>query len=72
MNIKYINGIEQEEKYLDESVITEDFTSKVIPEDEYLVLGDNRMDSLDSRDYGFIAKKQIIGRVLFKIWPLSN
>lgn len=71
-NRLYINGVEQEETYLDSSVLTEDFTSKMIPEDKYLVLGDNRSDSLDSRDYGFISKKQIIGKVWFKIWPLGK
>lgn len=67
-NKLYINGNEYNEKYLNDNVYTEDFTSRVIPEGEYLVLGDNRTDSLDSRDYGFISKKQIVGKVWFKIW----
>lgn len=71
-NRLYINGREYEEKYLNDDVYTDDFTSKTIPEGEYLVLGDNRSDSLDSRDYGFISKKQIIGKVWFKIWPLRK
>ena len=68
-NRLYVNGVEQEEAYLGDDVYTDDFTSKLIPEGEYLVLGDNRGDSQDSRDYGFIAKKQIIGKVWFKVWP---
>lgn len=71
-NRLYVNGKEQEEKYLDSNVYTEDFVSKTIPEGEYLVLGDNRSDSLDSRDYGFISKKHVIGKVWFKIWPIIN
>ncbi len=71
-NRLYINGVEYKEDYLNDDVITEDFTSKLIPEGEYLVLGDNRSDSNDSRDYGFVPKKQIIGKVWFKIWPLGK
>ena len=71
-NKLHVNGMEINEDYLKDDVYTEDFTSRVIPEDSYLVLGDNREDSEDSRDYGFITKKQIIGKAWFKIWPLGK
>ncbi|MBR3117183.1 MAG: signal peptidase I [Bacilli bacterium] len=47
---------------------------KKIPGDCYLVMGDNRAISLDSRseDIGIIKKEQIIGRVTFRIWPLNK
>lgn len=43
-----------------------------IPEDMYFVLGDNRENSLDSRDYrvGLINKNKIVGRKILRIWPL--
>ena len=43
-----------------------------IGEGEYLVLGDNRAASVDSRFFGFVPKKDIIGRVIFRFWPLDK
>lgn len=39
---------------------------------EYYVLGDNRGNSNDSRAFGPIARKDILGRVWFRYWPLSQ
>lgn len=78
-NTLYINGTKFEEEYLDASVITDNFSLKQlgydrIPDDMYLVLGDNRGDSLDSRDsrLGLVDKKDIIGKVRVRIWPLNK
>ncbi|MDP2560733.1 signal peptidase I [Psychrobium sp. 1_MG-2023] len=38
------------------------FGEVVVPQDKYLVLGDNRQDSADSRVYGFVPRDEIIGR----------
>lgn len=84
-NILYINGTGYTEEFLESNVKTnnfmfvdicniEDCPDGKIPEDMYLVLGDNRGDSLDSRDssLGLIHKDQIIGKSLIKIWPLNE
>ena len=77
-NILYINGIPYKENIVD-GLVTEDFDLKqlgydVIPEDMYLVLGDNRGNSLDSRnkEVGLIKKEDIIGKVFIRIWPLNG
>lgn len=78
-NHLYINGVKFKEDYLPKGITTEDFELNdlgytIIPKDMYLVLGDNRENSLDSRDkkVGLVPKKNIIGKVRIQIWPLNS
>ena len=43
-----------------------------IPKGKYLVLGDNRPISKDSRMIGFIDEKDILGKAVYRIWPISK
>lgn len=43
-----------------------------IPPGDYYVLGDNRTDSDDSRFFGPISGRLIVGRVVMRIWPLDR
>lgn len=88
--IDYINGYliidgETYEENLSTSSLTHNFlfsdicpievcTDGIIPIDKYLVLGDARNDSQDSRDpsIGLVPKDNIIGKIVFKIWPLNE
>lgn len=64
-----------DEEYLPDSVCTEagsaikEGRSIKLDEGEYVLLGDNRSQSLDSRNLGIIQKGRIIGRVIFRFWP---
>lgn len=77
----YINNVAIDESYLDKGQYTSDFilpdvlkhnkdldgTSFNIPKDYYLVLGDNRLNSNDSRYLGVFHKSQIVGVVKYKM-----
>lgn len=39
---------------------------------QYLVLGDNRTHSMDSRVFGVIEKDRIVGKVVFRFWPFHK
>ena len=44
----------------------------IVPEDCYFMMGDNSVNSHDSRAWGFVPRKNIIGRAFFVFWPLSR
>ena len=71
----YINDKQYKEDYLPDDLVYDDFSLKTlgyesIPKDTYLVLGDNRKNSLDSREIGLIKKKDINGKISFRFWPV--
>lgn len=43
-----------------------------VPANSYFVMGDNHPDSCDSRMWGAVPRKDIIGKVFLRIWPLSR
>lgn len=76
-NQLYINDQKYSENYLPDDLSYDDFSMKalgyeVIPDDMYFVLGDNRENSLDSREIGLVPKKKIDGKISIRIWPLHR
>jgi len=69
--IIYINGKALEEKH----TMNPDFSNfgpVEIPPDAYFVMGDNRPASADSRYFGFLPRRNLIGRAFLRIWPFSK
>ena len=72
----YVNNIELEEPYISEKSLGEcdiEFPYQVT-ENNYFMMGDHRETSIDSRSsiIGCIAEDQIIGKIICKVWPLSE
>jgi signal peptidase I len=84
----FINGKVLSEKYLDEPPAkdwstTDPYASDeqykvpwpkngVVPQGQYLVLGDNRNNSYDSHYWGFVPKDKIVGRATVRFWPMNR
>ena len=75
-NSVYINGEKLDEPYLRESVITSSlegcYIDIVVPEGALFLMGDNRMQSKDSRSFGCIPIEKIESKVAFRFWPLKQ
>ena len=72
-----VDGVTLNESYVDPNNQGNMYDYKhihdlVIPRNDYFVLGDNRAGSSDSRDWGFVPRKNIIGRAAFVYWPLHE
>jgi len=67
----YVNGKKISEEYIFEAP-DYNYGPSRIPEDEYLVLGDNRNNSYDSHYWGFVPKKKIIGKAFVRFWPFDR
>ena len=74
-NTLYVDGKKVKENF--EHGKTDDFNIKklgsdTVPEGYYLVMGDNRGNSLDSRELGFMKEEQLLGRTNLIILPFDR
>lgn len=69
----YVNGKLQEEQYAKGFTYADsNYYPVEVSEGNVFVLGDNRENSLDSRDLGFISVEQIKGKAIFRILPIGR
>ena len=67
-----INGKVIAEPWFPATPLGPPITTQKIPAGQYFVMGDNRTDSCDSRTWGTVPRSNIIGHVVFRIWPISR
>jgi signal peptidase I len=73
----YLNGELLKQDFLPADFVTEpgafsqEGVEVEVPEDSYLVFGDNRSHSRDGREFGPISRKLILGKAFFRYWPLD-
>jgi len=72
----FVNGVPLEEPYIVEKALGECNIELPyqVPDGRIFVMGDDRAISLDSRTtaVGCISKEQILGQVVFRVWPLNT
>ena len=71
-----VNSVDLDEPYVSEKALGEcdlEFPYQV-PESRYFLMGDHRETSIDSRSsaVGCIAEEQVVGKIVFCVWPLTN
>jgi signal peptidase I len=52
--------------------VTDSLPRQTVPIDQLFVMGDNRGNSSDSRVFGTISKKLVVGRAFVRFLPLSR
>ena len=58
--------------YRNDVPINDDYGPQVVPQGYYFVMGDHRNNSSDSRHWGFVPKKYIIGKIQMRWWPMGH
>ena len=67
----YVDGTPIDEPYLDQPT-NGSGRSWVVPPLHVFVMGDNRSASRDSRTFGAVPMEELVGKALFRYWPIEE
>ena len=67
-----VNGKKVDESYLPEGISTSEFGPVDVPTDMIFVMGDNRSNSDDSRNFGPVPEDSVVGKAFLLIWPPAD
>ena len=69
----YRNGQAMDDSYVPHLYRSHDhWGPQIVPEGAYFVLGDHRNNSSDSREWGYVPRENVLGRITTRWWPLSD
>jgi signal peptidase I len=69
----FVNDVPLADQYVaSEYRSHDDWGPSIVPEGYYFVMGDHRNNSSDSRHWGFVPKRYIIGKVQVRWWPIPQ
>lgn len=68
----YVNGVAQDEPFIKEHPIVDDFPETTIAQGYVWAMGDNRNNSGDSRVFGPVSEEAIMGEAFAVYWPLGH
>ena len=70
----FVNGAPLDEPYVHgaPTICQQYCGTMILASSQYFVMGDNRLNSLDSRSFGPVNEQDILGHVLLRYWPLNT
>ncbi|MFI5035265.1 MAG: signal peptidase I [Acidimicrobiales bacterium] len=71
-NTIYVNGHKLNETWPHIEPLSTPVGTVTVPANSYFVMGDNHPNSCDSRYWGSVPRRYLIGKVFLRIWPLSR